>query len=119
MNLLQINEEIIKKVKDIDAIRAEIRSRGEAKAESIKNYRKTLAVVLIRLKNGDTFELDGNKITKPPVTYLKDVAKGICYQEMFDMEVADSNYWSASTNLEACQAQLMALQSVNKHLDSI
>jgi hypothetical protein len=118
MNLLNISEEIQNKIKEIDMIRKEIKSRGESKADALKEYKKQKAITLIKIKNHTEFELDGNKIKDPPASYTKDIAEGIVFNEIFNTELADSNYKSALVNLDACQSQLTALQSLFRHLDN-
>lgn len=117
MNLINIADEIMKKNKDIDKIRADIRQRGENKAKTIATYEKTMSLTIIKLKNGETFELDGNAISNPQTTILEKIAKGICWETKLEMETADALYRSATTNLQAVIAQLNSLQSLFRHLD--
>ena len=119
MNITDIAFEIQKKIKEIDNIRKEVRERGEAKAASIGEYEKALAVVIIALKNGTSFELNNEKIINPQATYLKDIAKGLCFLQKIKMETAEAMYKSVLVNLEAAQSQLNALQSLFRHLDSV
>jgi hypothetical protein len=115
--LIAISEQIQKKIQEIDSIRKEIKTRGEDKARTESEYDKAITVTLIRLKNGYAFELDGMTIQNPGISIMDKLAKGLCWQQKRDMEVADAMYKSVISNLEAVKAQVNALQSLNKHLD--
>jgi hypothetical protein len=119
MNVTDISNEIMKKVQEIDKIRAEIRSRGDAKAHKISEYEKKLAVTMIMLKNGKSLELDGEMIADPGATITEKIAKGICYKEKLEMEQAEALYKSAVVNLESVMSQMTALQSIFRHLDKV
>lgn len=117
MNVIEISDEIQKKIKEIDKIRSKIKERGDNKVQAISSYEKKIAVLMIGLKNGKEFELENEKIINPPVTIIKDIVKGICWEEKLEMETAEMFYKSCIVNLDATMAQLNALQSINRHLD--
>jgi glucosamine 6-phosphate synthetase-like amidotransferase/phosphosugar isomerase protein len=117
MDLLTIANELEKKIKEIDNIRGSLRERGELKATTIAEYEKKIAITMIKLKNGFTFEIDGQKIDNPPVTMTEKIARGICWQEKLEMEKAETAYKSVVVNLDAVQTQLSAYQSLNRYLD--
>lgn len=119
MNTIDIANEIMKKIKQIDDIRAEIKQRGANKAKSESDYDKAVALTIIRLRNGVSMQLEGQTIQNPPVSNIDKIAKGICWQEKLAMEEAVALYKSAVTNLDAIQSQLNAYQSVNRHLDKV
>ena len=117
MDIIQITNQIADKIKVIDIIRKEIKERGENKAITLSNYDKAMSITLIKLKNGSSFEIDGQTIESPPASIMEKIAKGICWQEKLEAEKADADYKSIISNLEAVKSQLNALQSLNKHLD--
>jgi hypothetical protein len=116
-DIISITEQIQKKIREIDEIRKEIKQRGEDKARTESEYDKSVSITLIKLKNGYSFQLDGMTIQNPATTIMEKLAKGICFQEKRNMEIADAMYKSVVSNLEAVKAQLNALQSLNRHLD--
>lgn len=119
MDLMTIAEQIKDKIKLLEQMRNVIKQRGESKAVAISDYEKKLAVVIIQLKNGKIFEVDNEVISGEslPANLLEKIAKGICWKEKLDMETADASYKSAITNIETVQAELNALQSLNRHLE--
>lgn len=119
MNIIQIAEEIQKKIQEIDLIRKEIKSRGDAKAETITNYEKAITITLIRLENGASFLIDNDTVQNPPKSIMDKLAKGLCWKEKLEMEKAEASYKSLIINLEAVQSQLNGLQSIFRHLDNV
>ncbi len=116
-DIIEISKQIIKKIKEIDIIRAEIKQRGDDKARAASVYDMEISKTLIGLENGKTYELDGEKIKEPPKSIMEKVAKGICWDKKLEMDSSEAAYKSVITNLSAVQAQLNALQSLNKHLE--
>lgn len=116
-DLIQISEQITKKIKEIDAIRAEIKQRGEEKAKTSSVYDMEIAKYLIGLKNGREYELSGEKIKDPPASIMEKTAKGLAWEEKLLMDTAEANYKSCISNLEAVKAQLNGLQSIFRNLE--
>jgi hypothetical protein len=117
MEVVKIKDEIQKRINLLDAIRGEVKKRADAKAISIAEYDKQIAIVLIQLKEGEPFDIDGKTIKGTPTTLCKDVAKGVCWHERLKMEQAIAAYNSANTNLDVVRAQLNGYQSILKYLD--
>jgi hypothetical protein len=117
MDLIQISEQIVKKIKEIDIIRGELKIRGENKAQTASNYDRAIALLLMGMKNGQEYVLAGCKIINPPASIMDKVARGICWQEKLEMDKAEANYKSVVSNLDAVKSQLNALQSLNRNLD--
>ena len=116
MDVLKIADEIQKKVALLEAGRKELKARGEAKANAIGDYRRTRAIVLMKLRNGVEMELDGERIKDPPTSIMESIARGICFQEKINEELATVQYKNATVGMEALQAELNGLQSIYKHL---
>lgn len=105
-------------IDELDKLRPYLRTRGDEKSEAIAKYDKTIAVTLIKLKNGVKFTLDDEEIQNPPTTITDKIAKGICWEEKLKAEEAEMKYKSLITNIEVIKAQLNALQSINRNLES-
>ena len=116
-DIINISEQMMAKIKEINIMRAEIKQRGEDKARTAGEYDKALALVLIGLKNGKRYTLDDSVIENPPASITEKIAKGICWREKIEMDKAEANYKSITSNLEAVKSQLNALQSINRNLE--
>jgi len=116
MELIKIAELIESKIKTLERGRHELEPRAKAKAEAIANYEKALAKKLIQLKNGITFQLDGETIENPPATLSEKIARGLCYDEKIKSELAEAQYKNAVIGLQTIQAELNGLQSINRYL---
>jgi hypothetical protein len=117
MDLITVSNEIKKKIDELDKMRALIRERGEAKAQSIAEYEKAIAKTIIQLRHGVEFDIDGVSTgTGVPATLIEKTSRGICWQERLEMERADALYKSVTTNIMVTSAQLNALQSLFRFL---
>ncbi len=119
MDLIQIAQEIYNKTREIDKVRKIFKERALARGSALVEYRKEFAKKIIQLRNGKSFELDGETVNGKGLQaiLIKDIAKGICWEERLHYEESEALYWSARTNLEALQNALSGLQSINKYLD--
>ena len=77
-------------------------------------YDKAIAIAEMKLRAGVEVELDGVKTKDPPVTILKDIAKGLCWQEREDMDMSDKEYKRVCRKLDSIKTKISALQSINK-----
>lgn len=117
MDLVSISKKIVEKISTLELGRGLLKEKATEKAETISNYEKVMAVTIIKLKNGVEFELDGNTVKSPLATIMEKIAKGICYQEKLDMELAEASYKNAIVGMAAIQAELNGYQSIFKHLE--
>jgi hypothetical protein len=115
-DLIKISTQIQHKINQLDNAIKELSMRSAQKAEKIAEYEKALALVLIQLKNGVSFELDGHNIQNPPATIMEKIAKGIVHKEKLEMEVAETSYKNLTCGIACLQAQLNAQQSILKYL---
>ena len=92
----------------------ELKPLAEIRATALSIYDKQIALTLIQLKNGIEFEIDGIKIVNPAVSVSEKMAKGICYKEKFNMEVADTGYKSLRSRMDCLRASLLGCQSMCK-----
>lgn len=119
MEVVKISEEIQNKISGLADCRNKLKAKGDAKARAIADYDRALAIRIIQLKNGKEFEIgDNEKIIKPPITLIEKIAKGLCYQERLNLEVAENDYKSLNTFIDCLQTEINALQSLNRHLDN-
>ena len=91
-----------------------IEEATEEKATCLANYEREIAVTILKLKNGAIMEFEGQPIKSLAANLIPIVAKGICYKESFDKEMAEGNYKGLITIIEALKAQLNGYQSLNK-----
>ena len=97
---------------EIGKCRREIEEKGKSKAKAISDYDRKMAITLATLRNSESYELSGKTYKQPPVSIMEKIAKGICSDEIYAREVAESNYKACISNLEAMKAQLNAFQSI-------
>lgn len=103
--VIEIAKEIRFKIDQLEKMRAEIRSRAEAKATSISTYDRSMAKHIFLLKEKGI-----------QISILDKLARGECWSERYDMELADGLYKSLISNMNCVQAELNGLQSINRHL---
>lgn len=111
-------DKIEEKIRLLEIGREKLLESAKFKAETIGNYDKKLAVAEIRLRAGKPVTLDGEMIKDCPVTIIKDVAKGLCWEERTQMELAIGEYKANLSKLESVRAELNGFQSANKWLES-
>lgn len=117
LECVTIAKQIHEMVKKSQEIRATFRKLNEAKCKAAADYDRQMAVVLIRLKNGDAIEWNGQRIENPPASYCEKIARGVCSDARLKMDTAEGLYHAAQSNLRALQAEMSCLQTINRHLD--
>lgn len=98
----------------LDQYRSHAAGAGKAAAELERDYKRKLAVTLIKLKNGVALELEGETIESPPATISVKIAEGICAEESMAMDVAANSWRLSLENLKNIATQITALQSLLK-----
>ena len=117
MEIQNIASEIEARIKMLATARKMLREAAENKANAIANYERELSKVIIGLKNGKSFEVDGEQITNPPATILERIARGVVYNEKLASELADNLYKNTIVGTQAIQAELNGYQSIFRYLD--
>ena len=117
MDIISINQQITDNILLLRKTRDQLKVRAEDKAKAIGEYEKALAITLVKLRNGEAFEIDGQIIVDPPVSIMDKLAKGICYKESIARDIAESNYKNAVLALESIKAIINALQSMLRYTD--
>jgi hypothetical protein len=117
--LFKISELISKKVKGLAKGREILKKRAEDKANKGAEYDKELALMMIKLKNGEKIELDGQTIESPPATILEKIAKGVVWRAKLEAEKAEALYKAAVTNMNAINTEISALQTLLRYEEEI
>jgi len=116
MDIISVAQQIESKIKTLEQGRKLLQERAENKANTIAEYEKALAKILIKLRNGITFEFEGEKIKDPPATITEKIARGLVYKERIAMDLAESEYKNAIEGLRCIEAELNGWQSINRYL---
>lgn len=116
-DIITTAQKIENKIQQLEEERSDLVDAGIEKANSLSNYEKELAITILRLKNGDIAEFEGQSCTKLPANLIEKVAKGIIYQKSFDKEAAESVYKSKIVIMEAIRAEINAYQTINKYIE--
>ena len=115
----ELSELIRFQIDNLEGMKTKLKERSHRKAQAIANYDKSLALTIIEIRNGKGVTVDGKLITDTGVSLADKLAKGACYQQRLEMEVAEAEYKSLIAAIEVTKAQLNGLQSINRHLDTI
>lgn len=118
MEIIEIAKQISNRIILLSKGRILIRDRAKAKADAVSSYEKTLAITMLKLRNGAIPEFEGQKIETLPVTLIEKIAKGICWKEKMNCELAIDEYKAAVIGMDSLKAELNGYQSINRHLDN-
>jgi len=117
LHIIEIAKRIQDKILLLEKEREKIDDAGMEKASSASKYKKEVGIRLIKLNNGVVMGIDGNMTEKPPATLSPKIAEALCFQEQFDMDVAEHKYKAIIVKMQSIQAEVNALQSLNRHLE--
>ena len=106
MKTTRIADEIEAKIKLLEHGREGLKELAVGKADTLGAYRKAMEIAVVTLK------AEGN-----PATLIKDLARGACYQQERDMDLAESLYKIQITKLDSIKAELNGKQSIFSRLD--
>jgi hypothetical protein len=119
MEITEIKDNILNLNKELRTAREKLRKRAIIKSNAIGKYRKTRSMILIQLKNGVEFELDGVKIVNPPASTAKEIAGGLSYKEKIAADLAESQYKNLIVGIDTIKSEINSLQSIFKYLDNV
>jgi len=119
MELQVISQQMTKRIKALTDSRSTLKDLAITKANAITEYEKKVAITIIKLRNGMEAELEGEVISNPPVTVIDKVSKGMCWQEKLEMEKSEALYKAEIVCMNALQAELNGLQSLNKYVTEV
>jgi hypothetical protein len=94
---------------------------SEEMAKTSAEYDKQVALTIMALRNGRTCQIEDDngevqKIVDPPVSIIEKVAKGVCWKEKMEMDLANSKYKNAHLKVRSIMAELNSLQTLHKYL---
>jgi hypothetical protein len=117
-DILTNKQRIESKIQELETHRDSIFDASKDKATALSEYDKEIALTILKLKNGNIKNFEGEEIPDPcPITIMKDIAKGICYLKSFKKEEKDGAYKGLVVIIDSIKAELNGLQSINKHLE--
>lgn len=116
MDIIDTAKSIQRKIALLEKGRDILKERSEEKAKSMAEYDRVIALTIIKLKNGQVFELDGEKVQNPPSTLIEKLAKGICWKEKLAMERGEAEYKNAIVGMDAIKAEMNGYQSIHKNM---
>jgi len=117
-DVLENKQKIEQKIQELETHRESIFDAATKKATTMSKYRKEKAITILKLRNGVIEEFEGEPIQYPlPVTILREIASGICWEEKMQQVEAEALYKGLITILEAIEAELNGLQSINRRLE--
>jgi len=119
MEVTEVARQINERISLLSKGRNILKERASAKANAISHYEKTLAITMLKLRNGNIPEFEGEIIGALPATLIEKVAKGICWKEKLEAELATEEYKSAVVGMDSLKSELNGYQSINRHLDNI
>lgn len=107
MDIVKIQSAITKIIEEIGKQCDLLDELGEAKAQALVDYEKTLAIATLKLKG------------EHPVTIMDKIVKGECVEQLYNKIVSESKYKVCVIKIEARKAQLNAFQSLYKHQETV
>jgi len=114
MEQMLISNEIMTRIRLLDKCIKELDVRAELRDSLNAKLDKDMAVVVLSLRNGKEFNLDGEVVKDPPVSVIDRIAKGICWEKSLERDRAESSYSNLLRGIDAVKTQINALQSLNK-----
>ena len=118
MDIISVKTKIESCIALLEKARGAVQERGEKKAQANAEYEKELAKIIIQLKAGVEFDIDGVKVLERTASNVERIARGIVWEKSLARDVAESNYKSAIMGLETVMAELNAWQSIFRSLDN-
>ena len=118
-DVINVAQKIESITQEIDRARKNLPLRAQEKSAHIGAYEKKIALVMMGLKNGKEYKLEDQSVRDPVNTIIEKIARGICWKEKMNMDLAESNYKVAMKNLDALESVLQGYQSINRHLERV
>jgi len=81
---------------------------SEKLATALANYDKSIELAIAQLQSEGV-----------PVTVIKDRAKGMCRDQLYEVKSLEIKWKAMLSILNACEARLNGYQSINRHLESL
>jgi len=119
METLKVAQQIQDGIDNLELLKLELCKFSTIKDEAATAYDKSMALTIIKLRNGEEFNLSGELVKDVPVTSMEKIAKGICWKEQLDANLAESKYQNLRSQITISLAQLSAWQTIFKTLGEI
>ena len=117
MEVIQIAQEIEKKIKLLEQARNKLKKYGDEKSETIAQYERELALTIVKLRNNAIGEWQELKVTDLPASIIEKTARGIVAPYLLECEKAEATYKSLVVYIDCVKSELNACQSLNRYLD--
>jgi len=108
MDLISITSELQSASSRLSKGSKELFQLAREFAEAERDYRRALAVEIVKLKS------EGMSVTLVP-----DIARGNCAELKFQRDCAEAKYQSGRDSLKAIETQVSALQSILRYQDEV
>jgi hypothetical protein len=108
LDVVTINQEIYLSGKRLVDGSNKLFSLAQEMAQSEQNYRKSLALEIIRLRE-----------EKVQATLIPDIARGNTSELKYKRDLAEARWQSAKQSLDAIKSQQNGLQTIAKYLENI
>lgn len=119
MDLIEINRAIYERILLLQSLRGEMESKIVKKVNFSAAYDKELAIVLVKLRNGVAFEIDGYKIQNPAVSIMEKIAKGLCWKAGLNKDQSDAEYKALISKMDSIKIEINGLQSMKKNPEDL
>lgn len=119
MQAVEVAKQIEVKIQLLEKGRGMLLPLALERANKLAEYDKTLAIIILKLRNGQEMTFEGQPVKELPVTLTEKVAKGICWQEKLASETADTEYVLAVKKLQTVESELQGYQSIFRHLSEM
>lgn len=116
MELTEIAAKIENKIQQLEILRKQLKGLAEKSGQTIGDYYKKRGRVIIQLRNGVEFTLDGETIKNPSISNSEIIAQGICWKEKLEETKSREVYRAALAAMESLKAELNGYQSINRYL---
>lgn len=116
-DIMTMQRHIEDKLKDLTRWSTYLKERSEKRATTEAEYEKQLSITILKLKNNNITEFEGQIINNPPATMLDKIAKGICWKYKLEMDKAESSYKNLLAGIDITKTEINALQSLLKYID--
>lgn len=103
--LLQISQQINDKIKELEELKNQLQFNAAKEAD----YQLALAKAILVLKSGG----------QTPISIIRDLAKGECYQQQLDKDTEKARYDIVKEKVDIVKAQLNGYQTIHKHMEEI
>lgn len=119
MEINTIAQKIEERINLLSEGRKKLVELGENKAKASAHYEMTIAKTLMQLKNGVELKVGEETIKNPPASIMDKLARGICFQERMDADMAENAYKSAIVIMKTIESETNAYQSINKFIKEL